>query len=201
MRSGGRAGVWGPPAALSSTRSRSRRQRRCDRVSLLDIRRSTSPGAGCGHASTDSGSKCEGASTASTVSLCIAVHRTGTGDVELSGARADRPGLAQALDYVRDGDVLVVWKLDRLGRSLSHLIETVAGLQKKGVSGKSPRQARRIGNPLVRARSSPRLERQVHPLGRSRGLEPRGADGKLSSYQREFLECSCKPDTQSTFVS
>lgn len=41
-----------------------------------------------------------------------------------SGARADRPGLRQALDYVRDGDVLVVWKLDRLGRSLPHLIET-----------------------------------------------------------------------------
>ena len=33
-----------------------------------------------------------------------------------SGARAERPGLAQALDYVRDGDVLVVWKLDRLGQ-------------------------------------------------------------------------------------
>ena len=46
-----------------------------------------------------------------------------------SGARADRPGLRQALDYVRDGDVLVVWKLDRLGRSLAHLIETVTALE------------------------------------------------------------------------
>ena len=50
-----------------------------------------------------------------------------------SGARADRPGLLQALDYVRDGDVLIVWKLDRLGRSLPHLIETVASLEKRGV--------------------------------------------------------------------
>ena len=41
-----------------------------------------------------------------------------------SGARADRPGLAAALAYARRGDVLVVWKLDRLGRSLPHLIET-----------------------------------------------------------------------------
>ena len=49
-------------------------------------------------------------------------------DDTASGARAERPGLAEALDYVRDGDVLVVWKLDRLGRSLSHLIETVAAL-------------------------------------------------------------------------
>jgi DNA invertase Pin-like site-specific DNA recombinase len=38
-----------------------------------------------------------------------------------SGAKDDRPGLTQALSFVRPGDVLVVWKLDRLGRSLSHL--------------------------------------------------------------------------------
>jgi DNA invertase Pin-like site-specific DNA recombinase len=59
----------------------------------------------------------------------------------VSGARADRPGLAQALDYVREGDVLVVWKLDRLGRSLSHLIETVAGLEVKGVGFRSLTEA------------------------------------------------------------
>jgi DNA invertase Pin-like site-specific DNA recombinase len=50
-----------------------------------------------------------------------------------AGARADRPGLRQALDYVHDGDVLIVWKLDRLGRSLPHLIETVASLEQRGV--------------------------------------------------------------------
>jgi DNA invertase Pin-like site-specific DNA recombinase len=54
-----------------------------------------------------------------------------------SGARADRPGLGKALDYVRDGDVLIVWKLDRLGRSLPHLIETVADLEKRGVGFRS----------------------------------------------------------------
>jgi hypothetical protein len=37
-----------------------------------------------------------------------------------SGARVDRPGLRAALDYVRDGDVLIVWELARLGRSLPH---------------------------------------------------------------------------------
>lgn len=56
---------------------------------------------------------------------------------EASGARVDRPGLAQAIDYVRDGDVLIVWKLDRLGRSLPHLIETVAGLEAKGAGFRS----------------------------------------------------------------
>ena len=60
---------------------------------------------------------------------------------EASGARVDRPGLAQALDYVRDGDVLVVWKLDRLGRSLSHLIEAVAGLEAKGAGFRSITEA------------------------------------------------------------
>lgn len=52
---------------------------------------------------------------------------------QASGARTDRPGLADALGYLREGDVLVVWKLDRLGRSLPHLIETVATLERKGV--------------------------------------------------------------------
>ena len=58
-----------------------------------------------------------------------------------SGARADRPGLRQALDYVREGEVLVVWKLDRLGRSLPHLIETVAVLEGRGVGFRSLTEA------------------------------------------------------------
>ena len=54
-----------------------------------------------------------------------------------SGARHDRPGLAQALAYVRSGDCLVVWKLDRLGRSLSHLLHLVTDLQARGVAFRS----------------------------------------------------------------
>lgn len=50
-----------------------------------------------------------------------------------SGARDDRPGLIEALDYCRAGDSLVVWKLDRLGRSLKHLIETVNRLSENKV--------------------------------------------------------------------
>lgn len=54
-----------------------------------------------------------------------------------SGARDDRPGLKKCLDYVKTGDTLVVWKLDRLGRSLTHLLSIVEGLRKKGVAFRS----------------------------------------------------------------
>jgi predicted site-specific integrase-resolvase len=43
----------------------------------------------------------------------------------MSGARDDRPGLAELMAYVREGDVVVVWKLDRLGRNTLHTLETV----------------------------------------------------------------------------
>lgn len=54
-----------------------------------------------------------------------------------SGAVADRSGLNEALQFVRDGDILVVWKLDRLGRSLKHLIETVTILHERGIGFRS----------------------------------------------------------------
>lgn len=56
---------------------------------------------------------------------------------KLSGGRADRPGLNEALSFARSGDVLAVWRLDRLGRSLPHLIETVKGLEQRGVGFRS----------------------------------------------------------------
>lgn len=62
-------------------------------------------------------------------------------DDRASGARADRAGLRSALEYVRDGDVLIVWKLDRLGRSLPHLIETVTSLATRGVGFRSITEA------------------------------------------------------------
>jgi DNA invertase Pin-like site-specific DNA recombinase len=50
----------------------------------------------------------------------------------VSGAKAERKGLKEAVEYVREGDTLVVWRLDRLGRSLKHLIETITKLGSPG---------------------------------------------------------------------
>lgn len=58
-------------------------------------------------------------------------------DHGVSGARADRPGLGEALAFLRDGDTLVVWKLDRLGRSMTHLLQVVADLERRGVGFRS----------------------------------------------------------------
>jgi len=56
----------------------------------------------------------------------------------ISGSVAERKGLLdEAMSFVRAGDVLVVWKRDRLGRSLVHLIETVSALSKRGIGFKS----------------------------------------------------------------
>src|SRR5437763_11419100 len=54
-----------------------------------------------------------------------------------SGAKAERKGLDEALAYVREGDTLVVWKLDRLGRSLKHLIEKITKLNNRNIGFKS----------------------------------------------------------------
>ena len=54
-----------------------------------------------------------------------------------SGALAERPELTRALDHLRAGDTLVVWRLDRLGRSLRHLVETVGALEERGVGFRS----------------------------------------------------------------
>jgi DNA invertase Pin-like site-specific DNA recombinase len=54
-----------------------------------------------------------------------------------SGVKADRPGLRECLDYLKPGDTLVVWKLDRLGRSLPHLLNVVGSLREKQVGFRS----------------------------------------------------------------
>jgi DNA invertase Pin-like site-specific DNA recombinase len=54
-----------------------------------------------------------------------------------SASATERTGLEQALSHLRKGDTLVVWRLDRLGRSLKHLIETVTALDERGIGFRS----------------------------------------------------------------
>ncbi len=54
-----------------------------------------------------------------------------------SGVKEDRRGLEEAIDFLRTGDSLVVWRLDRLGRSLKHLIAVVTALEQRGIGFKS----------------------------------------------------------------
>jgi DNA invertase Pin-like site-specific DNA recombinase len=55
----------------------------------------------------------------------------------VSGSVTDRPGLSEALSHLRAGDTLVVWRLDRLGRSLAQLIDTIRDLQERGIGFRS----------------------------------------------------------------
>ena len=64
---------------------------------------------------------------------------------KLSGARCDRPGLAKCLDVLETGDVLVVWRLDRLGRSMRHLITIVEDLRDRGIGFRSLQEGVRYG--------------------------------------------------------
>ena len=65
----------------------------------------------------------------------------------ISSGKTDRPRLKAALEYVREGDTLVVWRLDRLARSLHQLIETVDALKKRGIALKSLTEQIDTGTP------------------------------------------------------
>lgn len=62
-------------------------------------------------------------------------------DDGVSGTKECRPALSKALRALRPGDTLVAWRLDRLGRSLSHLISLIGGLERRGIAFKSLSEA------------------------------------------------------------
>ena len=81
---------------------------------------------------------------------CDALTKAGCKKVfedKVSGTRADRPGLAKTLEMLREGDTLVVWKLDRLGRSVKQLVDLVGVLHKQGVQFRSLTDSIDTGTP------------------------------------------------------
>ena len=116
---------------------------------------------------------------------------------KVSGTRADRPGLAKTLEMLREGDTLVVWKLDRLGRSVKQLVELVSELHKQGVQFRSLTDSIDTGAPSGRFFSSlAEMERELtvertraglevaKQLGRKGGRKPKMTDSKIESAKK-----------------
>jgi len=120
---------------------------------------------------------------------------------KVSGARAGRPGLTKALEVLREGDTLVVWKLDRLGRSVKQLVDLVGELHKQAVQFKSLTDAIDTGSPSGRfffhvMAGLAEMERELtvertragleaaRQLGRKGGRKPKMTDSKIESAKK-----------------
>ena len=120
---------------------------------------------------------------------------------KISGTRAERPGLAKALEMLREGDTLVVWKLDRLGRSVKQLVDLVSELHKRAVQFKSLTDAIDTGTPSGRfffhvMASLAEMERELtvertraglevaRQLGRTGGRRRKMTDSKIESAKK-----------------
>lgn len=119
----------------------------------------------------------------------------------ISGTRAERPGLGKALEMLRQGDTLVVWKLDRLGRSVKHLVDLVSALAARDVNFKSLTDSIDTGTPSGRfffhvMASLAEMERELmvertqaglnaaRQLGRTGGRRRQMTDSKIRAAKR-----------------
>jgi DNA invertase Pin-like site-specific DNA recombinase len=120
---------------------------------------------------------------------------------KMSGSRAARPEFSKALEALREGDTLVVWKLDRLGRSVKNLVDLVGELHKQGVQFKSLTDAIDTATPSGRfffhvMASLSQMERELtiertragleiaRKLGRKGGRKRRMTDSKIESARK-----------------
>lgn len=127
----------------------------------------------------------------------------------VSGARVKKPGLDQTLEVLREGDTLVVWKLDRLGRSVKQLITFVERLEDQGIQFKSITDSIDTGTPAGRfffhvMASLAQMERELivertkagleaaRKLGRRGGRKRKMTDSKLESAKK-LLESGIPP--------
>ena len=114
-------------------------------------------------------------------------------DDKVSGRRAERPGLIKALEMLREGDTLVVWKLDRLGRSVKHLVELVGELHQQGVHFKSLTDAIDTGTPSGRfffhvMASLAEMERELTVERTRAGLEVARQLGRTGGRKRQMTD-------------
>ena len=114
-------------------------------------------------------------------------------DDKISGSRAERPGLTKALEMLREDDTLVVWKLDRLGRSVKNLVNLVGELHKQGVQFKSLTDAIDTGTPSGRfffhvMASLAEMERELTVERTSAGLEVARQLGRKGGRKRQMTD-------------
>lgn len=112
---------------------------------------------------------------------------------KVSGSRAERPGLNNALELLREGDTLVVWKLDRLGRSVKHLVDLVGALAKQGIQFKSLTDAIDTGTPSGRfffhvMASLAQMERELTIERTRAGLEVARRLGRTGGRRRQMTD-------------
>jgi DNA invertase Pin-like site-specific DNA recombinase len=114
-------------------------------------------------------------------------------DDKISGSRAERPGLTKALEMLREDDTLVVWKLDRLGRSVKNLVNLVSELHKQGIQFKSLTDAIDTGTPSGRfffhvMASLAEMERELTVERTRAGLEVARQLGRKGGRKRQMTD-------------
>lgn len=119
-------------------------------------------------------------------------------DDKISGRKAERPGLAKTLEMLREGDTLVVWKLDRLGRSIKNLVDLVGELQKQGIQFKSLTDAIDTSTPSGRfffhiMASLAEMERELTVERTRAGLEVARQLGRKGGRKRQMTDSKIEP--------
>jgi len=119
----------------------------------------------------------------------------------MTGGRADRPGLAAALGILRAKDTLVVWKLDRLGRSVKHLVDLVTSLHAQGVHFRSLTDAIDTGSASGRfffhvMASLAEMERDLIVERTKAGLETARRAGRIGGRKRKMTDSKIKSARQ-----
>jgi DNA invertase Pin-like site-specific DNA recombinase len=114
----------------------------------------------------------------------------------VSGKAENRPGLDRARELLREGDVLVVWRLDRLGRSLKHLIELMSDLEKQKIGFHSLQEAIDTTSPGGRLifhmfGALAEFERNLMRERTSAGLEAARARGRKGGRPRKLSKHQC----------